>query len=475
MFAFYRIILREIGAEGLGVWSVVLASLSATKVSELGLSGSAVKYAAGRRARGDDVAASRVIETTVLTIGGIMALVAGLAYLGLGRLLPVIIPPAGQSDALALLPYACVSFWLTSVGGALQSGLDGCGRIDLRNAIVLGSQVLYVALGIWMVSDQGLVGLALAQIAQGFVMSVVLWIGIRHVLPSAPRVPWRWDSRLFREMLRYGLSFQALSLLRVLFEPTTKVLMGALGGLSAAGLYEMATLLVTKLRQLVIAAQQALTPEIAFLQEQAPERVNVMYARSVEVSTYVTIPLFCGLMVAAPFVSHVWVGAYEPTFVLLVGVLAVGWLVNTLSGPAHFLLLGTGQLRGVVWANVTTAVVNAALGATLGAVLGAAGVALGWSLALVSGAVHLLWRLWTDRGVVTRWPDRARWTVAAPLGIAAFGLVGALYRPASVGVATAALGMSALALGSILYASPLRHELTSILNRALGREAGDVR
>ena len=332
MFVFYRVILDTVGADGLGVWSVVLATTNAARVSELGLSGSAVKYTAGRLARGDQDAASRVIETTVLTVAALIAVAAGLAYVGIGAVLPAIIPADGLNDAIALLPYACMSFWLTSIAGALQSGLDGCGRIDLRNAIVFGGQLLYVALGIWWVQERGIIGLALAQIAQGGALVVAVWIGIRVALPAAPIVPRRWDRALFREMLRYGLSFQALSLLRMLFEPTTKVLMGRFGGLAAAGFYEMATLLVTKLRALVVAAQQAITPEIAFIQERQPDRVNAAYARANGISGYVTVPLFAGVMASAPFVSHLWVGHYEPMLVLFVVVLAAGWLVNTLTG-----------------------------------------------------------------------------------------------------------------------------------------------
>ncbi|MEO0557745.1 MAG: oligosaccharide flippase family protein [Bacteroidota bacterium] len=469
MFVFYRVILDTVGADGLGVWSVVLATTNAARVSELGLSGSAVKYTAGRLARGDHDAASRVIETTVLTVGALIAVAAGVAYVGIGAVLPAIIPSDGLKDAIALLPYACVSFWLTSIAGALQSGLDGCGRIDLRNAIVFGGQLLYVALGIWLVQERGIIGLALAQIAQGIALVVAVWIGIRIALPAAPIVPRRWDRGLFREMLRYGLSFQALSLLRMLFEPTTKVLMSRFGGLSAAGFYEMATLLVTKLRALVVAAQQALTPEIAFIQERQPERVNAAYARVNGISGYVTVPLFAGVIASAPFVSHLWVGHYEPMLVLFVVLLAAGWLVNTLTGPAFFLLLGTGEMRGVVVSHVTIALVNAGLGAALGWAFGAIGVALGWVVALGAGAVHLLWILQKDRGVTQHLPDPKGITVGLPLVIAAFGLGAALIRPESLVASMGVVGVVGVALALTMWASPYRMQVIDLLRSALGK------
>lgn len=466
MFAFYRVILDAVGAEGLGVWSVVLASTSAAQVSELGLSGSAVKYTAARLAHGDAEAASRVIETTVLTVGTLIAVAAVLAYAALRAALPLFIPEAGLRDAYALLPYACTSFWLTSVAGALQSGLDGCGRIDLRAAIAFGGQLLYVGLGAWLVGNLGIVGLAIAQIVQGGTLVLAVWVGIRVALPAAPAVPHRWDRALFREMLRYGLHFQALGLLRMLFEPTTKVLMSRLGGLDAAGFYEMATLLVTKLRALIVAAQQALTPEIAFLHEREPNRVNAAYARANGIGGYVTVPLFCGVVASAPAVSHLWVGYYEPLLVLFVVILAVGWLANTLTGPGFFLLLGTGEMRGVVHSHLTIAFVNAGLGAALGWAAGAAGVAVGWALALAAGAVHLLWVLQRDRGLTQHVPE----SVAAPLLIAGVGLAAGMVHPESVLASLAAVGGTGLALALVMWVSPYRAQVIRLVRGALERQ-----
>ena len=44
LFILYRYLLATIGVEQLGLWSVVLASTSISRISELGLSGSVVKF-----------------------------------------------------------------------------------------------------------------------------------------------------------------------------------------------------------------------------------------------------------------------------------------------------------------------------------------------------------------------------------------------------------------------------------------------
>ena len=466
LFGLYRYLLGAVGADGIGVWSVVLASTGAARVADLGLTGSAVKYVAAYLARGDGATAAEVAETTVVTVAAVIGAMALGAYAAVGALLPLVIPPEGLAAARELLPWACVSFWLVSVAGAAQSGLDGCARYTVRNAILLGAQALYVGLAVGLVGPYGLVGLAWAQIAQGAAWSVALWAALRRALPEASPVPFRWRGALVREMLGYGAGFQALGVLRMLYEPTTKALMSRYGGLDAAGLYEMATLAVTKLRALLVAAQQVLTPEVAALQERAPERVAAVYREADRLNWALTLPLFAGVAAGAPLLSHVWLGGFDARFVLFSGVLAAGWFANTLSGPAFFLLLGTGEMRPVVWSHVTIGAANAAAGLALGEALGAGGVAAGWALALGAGAAHLLGWLWRERRLGLSAGVGAYSAVV--LGAAAAALALALRWPQSPAVAAAAAAAFGLVGAVALWRTPARARIAAVLGSAFG-------
>lgn len=467
MFVFYRQILLAIGAEGLGVWSVILASTGAVRIGELGLTGSAIKYTASRLARGAGGEAARIVETTVLTVAVLVGTIAVGGYWALDALLPTFIPAGGLDAARGLLPYAVVSFWLAAVAGALQSGLDGCGRIDLRNAIVFGGQVIYVGLGMLWVTSEGLLGLAYAQLVQGAVLVVSCWAFVRRALPETALLPSRWDPALFREMVGYGVQFQALSLLRMLYEPVTKALLSKFGGLEAAGFYEMASLMVTKVRSLVVAAQQALTPEVAALEETHPERVNEVYEKADDLNWYLCIPVFAGVVAAAPVVSHLWIGGYTGAFVVFTALLAAGWFANTLTNPAFYVLLGTGQMGGIVASHVTIGVVNAVAGFLLGQAAGGYGVVGGWALALTAGAAHLLLSLRRDRDVPIRMPREMGplvWTAAGALG--GWGVLLA-FRPDSLALALALGALVGAVVAVPVWRLPHRERLLRFLRRAL--------
>lgn len=469
LFGLYRYLLGAVGADGIGIWSVVLASTGAARIADLGLTGSAVKYVASYLAKDEPDTAGAVAETTIVTVGVVIGAMAIAAYFVVGALLHLFIEPAGLEAAQELLPWACVSFWLVSVAGAAQSALDGCARYDLRNAILLGAQVVYVGLAVVLVGPYGLVGLALAQIAQGVLWFGGLWIALRQRLPGLGMVPRRWRGALVREMLSYGVNFQILGVLRMLFEPTTKALMSRYGGLDLAGYYEMAAMAVFKFRSLLVAAVQVITPEITTLDEREPGRVNEAYQRVDRLNWALSVPLFAAVAAGAPLISHVWIGAYEPEFILFMVILAVGWLASTLSVPAFFLLLGTGQMRHVVLSHVTIAVVNAAVAVVLGRLFGGSGVAWAWALALALGTVHLLVGLWRQRRAVSVPPARL---LAMGLGVslaAGGALALALTSPESLGLAAAAaVGFGAVAL-LVFWPQPERARITAALGGLIGR------
>lgn len=466
MFVFYRLLYRDLGAAQLGIWSVVLASTGAARIAELGFTGSAVKYAAGRIARGDRHEAALVIETTVVTVAVALGALLPLVYVALSAALPWFVDPSGLADARALLPYACGSLWMAAVAGALQSGLDGCGRMDQRNAVALAAQVAYITLGVWWMQSLGLVGLALAQMVQGGITAVATWGLVRRALPESLRVPARWRASLFREMLGYSAHYQGLGAIRLLYEPTTKALLSRYGGLEATGVYEVASLAVTKLRALLVAAQQALTPEVAGLAETAPQRLRDVYGSAAALNTLISIPTFAVLWASTPLLSYLLLGEVSAAFVGFSALLAAGWFANSLTGPAFFLMLGTGEMKGVLWSHVTIGVANAILGIVLGRWLGGMGVALAWALALALGAAHLLREARSYRRA-RRPADRVTGVAVAGLAtsIAATGLF--TVRPDLPGLLLGAPAVAAAVLGLALWQHPLRHRLTDRLRSSV--------
>ncbi len=390
LFLVYRHLLKQLGAEQLGLWSVLLASTSVARLSDLGLTSGVVKFVARYRARQDEASASEVVQTTATSIAIGMGLVLLALYPLLLRVLDWTIPVATVAQAKSILPWAILALWLSSVAGVFQAALDGCQQAGARNILTMAGNLLFFACVLLFVPPFGLEALAYSQVAQSLLLLVSNWVLLRFFLKRLPLVPWRWSKVRFKEMFSYSLNFQLAMAAIMLCDPVTKLLMSRFGGLGAAAYYEMATQLVVRARSLLVSANQVLVPVVAELHESAPERLRETYVRAYEAVFFLALPGYAGLLLLLPLVSQVWIGHAEPQFIVFASLLIGSYFLNNLEVPAYFDNLGTGHLGWNTISHVSMAAMNAALCAWWGWHWGANGVASGAAVSLVVASAMVL-------------------------------------------------------------------------------------
>ena len=386
LFLLYGFLLKTIGVDLFGVWSLVLATTSIAQLGNLGISGGVVKFVAKYLALKDDEKISSVIQTGVLTIGSVMALVFIVGYPLLNIVLDTVIPGDQLPNAKEVLPLALISMWLATTSGIFLSALDGYQRQDLRSYMMTGGVFFNFTFCLLIVPRYGLSGLAWSNIFQNVLVFVLSWIVLKRQLPLLPPLPFNWDRKIFREIIGYSINLQVISATVLLYEPVTKALLSRFGGLSMVGYYEMASRMVQQFRALLVAGNQVLVPSFAGLREKAPERITSVYLSSYHLIFYLALPLFSGVIIVAPLISYLWIGHYEMTFIACSTLLAIGWFLNILGVPAYFANLGNGELRWNVIAHIVIAALNLILGAILGSLFGGFGVVIGWVIALTLGS-----------------------------------------------------------------------------------------
>ncbi|MCK5857893.1 MAG: lipopolysaccharide biosynthesis protein [Abyssibacter sp.] len=390
LFGLYRYINTTLGVEQLGVWSVVLATASASRLADLGLSAGVTRFVARDRARGNLIRVGQVVDTALLTLMVVVGAALPLLYPLIAGLLPHLFDAEHLIGAMDILPYALASLWLTIVAAVFQGGLDGCQRMDLRAGLVVAGQIAMLASAIVLVPRFGLLGLAWAQIGQGLLLVIGGRAALRRALPALPRLPRQWSRPVLREMLGYGANVQAATVFMLLLDPVAKALMARFGGPAAAGYFEMANQVVMKARSVIVMANQAIVPHAAALAETEPARLTRLYRENVRLLVFVTLPVLALLIAWAGGFSWLLTGAYQPELVLLITLLSVAWGANIFAGPAYFTNMGTGQVGWNTLAHVLMGALNAGLGWLLGRSFGAHGVAFGYAIALIAGSAMLV-------------------------------------------------------------------------------------
>lgn len=390
LFVLFRYINASLGIAQFGVWSVVLATASASRFANLGLGAGITRFVARYIALGDRIAAARIVETSVITLAILLGAALPILYFPLKLLLGHVFSGSHVIEAYRLLPYALLSLWFNDVAMVFLSGLQGFQRMDLRAAVMIAGQVLMLILAILLIPQHGLTGLAEAQIAQGVFLLLASWAILRQRLPELGWLPTRWSRKAFLEIIGYGVNVQLASLFTMLLDPVTKALMAKFGGASAAGYFEMANQVVLKVRALIVMANQAIVPKVTHMAELTPHRLIDFYKENLRILIFIALPVFALIFTMANPISEMLVGYSSPLLVHLIHLCVIAWFLNIFDVPAYFINMGTGRVGWNTISHILTGVINGVLGWIFGMLYGASGVAWAYGAAISIGSWFLV-------------------------------------------------------------------------------------
>lgn len=386
LFILYKFLLITIGVEQLGIWSLVLATTSVTKIADFGISASVVKFVAKYIARGENENVSNIIQTATFSVAIFVGFFLLIGYPIAKGILRLIISYGSFPIALSVLPYAFLALWSMVVTSIFQAGLDGCQRIDLRSFLLMGGAIIHLILCFIFAPRYGLIGVAYASVVSNIIILFSSWFLLRKLLPLLPILPYKWNKYLFKEIVGYGINFQIISVSTMLYDPITKALLSKFGGLSVVGYYEMASRMIIQFRALIVSANQVLVPVIAGFKEKTPEKIKSVYLISYQLFFYLAVPLYSLILICIPIISQLWIGYYERTFVIFAILLSIGWFFNTLNVPSYFSYLGIGELRWNLMGHVIIGLLNFGVGFLLGIFYDGIGVVIGWVFSLILGS-----------------------------------------------------------------------------------------
>jgi O-antigen/teichoic acid export membrane protein len=385
-FILYRFLINTIGVERLGIWSAVLATLSMTNIASLGLSNSVVKFVAKYVARGEETTVSSVIQTSCVFTTLSAGLILFIIYPFANWLLGLVIPPINLKEALSVFPFALFYLWITIVSSIFQAGLDGFQRIDIKNKILIVSTLFNLILCFFFVPMYGLIGLGYCFITQALIILLGSWVFLKQNLRILPIIPYKWNYKLFKEMISYGFSFQIISICIILSEPITKWLIAKFGGLAMLAFFEMANKMLMQFRSLLVSANAVLVPAVADLQEKNPSFIQSIYRYNYHLMFYISLLFYSIIIAITPLISEYLIGYYESTFVIFSLLLGIGLFINTLSVPAYSFYSGIGELKWITLSHVITAILNIILGFIGGYIFGGFGVVISWVFSSIIGS-----------------------------------------------------------------------------------------
>ncbi len=475
--------LRSLGADGFGIWSLFSALTGYLGALDFGFSQATLRsvsaaHAREEQARGGDVATLAVLGYVALGLlwGAVIPLVRG-PVLEFLRVPPEVMP--GASFAIVA---GAVVFVLAGVAGTGIAILQGSGRFDLGNAALV-TVVLVQAAGIVasMRFGWGLPGMVCATGA-GWAAASLLALGA--IRARVPAFAWAGPARAFArlgEVVRFGGPMQVGNVLGVIHQQVDKVFLSRFVALASVAPYELGLRVSTATSTFPQLMLLALTPAAAAMvaQQQYGPLLELMRRASRYVLALAAIGTGVVLGSAKPLFAA-WLGAPSPDAERALWGLGVAAYFALAAGVTLALARGAGRTDLEARFSALALAIHLVLAFVLVPRMGLAGALVAIA---VANAVALPWFLAALARVFAwdPWPlvlepfglplAVVAAGAAAGMGLARAGLPGLLGAPWPHLVLVA--GASALAGAAVAFGSGYVRpgELLSLLRPAKGTAA----
>lgn len=391
LFVLYGYLYRHLGANEIGIWSIVVATISVSRLGDLGLSSGVVRFVASELGKNEEKKAANIIQTAAMTLSIIIPIVLLIAYPIIRLILSSIMEHDNLQIALNILPYSLLYLYIMIVSSVFTGGLDGCMRIDIRSILTIISQIIFMGLTFYLAPRHGIKGVAIAQLFQGGFILISSWIKLRKQIKALPIFPLNWKYTLLKEMFNYGIKFQTITFMNLLIDPLTKVLLAKFGSIEAVGHYEMANRLILQGRALIVESSRIIIPKMSSLQEQNMPAQKSFFRKSYKITFYTsTIFYIIFSILIIPTITF-WLGSKNIESVISFSfILLIGWYFNTLTTPVYFANLGTGFLKPNI---ITQGIIGALifiLGSAFGIFYQETGVVFAVAVSLVIGSFFII-------------------------------------------------------------------------------------
>jgi O-antigen/teichoic acid export membrane protein len=386
-FALTPLILKAVGTEDFGLWSLTFAVMGFLGLLDGGLATSAVRFIAECRGSGDTERRNRITSTLLVLYLALAALsVAAVFVLSLGYVNWFHLPEAKATTALALLwLLALRSVVLALPLSLFHSLLFGEQKNTLLSLVQAGVTVVY-ALAVWAALrlGAGIVTVAAINLA-AMVAEYGMYMALaRRVVPGLRLSLKLVESRQLKELAGFSGAQLLVNIAQLVRLRTDPILVQLFCGLDSVAGYAVALRIAESALLLIKQAVNVLAPVIAqFHGAGETEKIRELFIRGSKLVLAGASVLSVAIACLSGEVIRLWVGpsvqdASVPLIVLL--------LAMTLATPqlvAALVLVMTGQHVFSARAQTVGMVLNVGASLVLVHLFGPVGVALGTLVATV--------------------------------------------------------------------------------------------
>ncbi|MFC5512250.1 oligosaccharide flippase family protein [Massilia jejuensis] len=341
-------IVAGLGEAGYGLYALVTAIVGYFAVIDINVTAGSVKFIAGQHARGDH----EQVGATLCFGLAVYALIGAAGALGLVLGAPAlvtrvfVVPPAFTEEAVACLRLAALGFLFGQLQGYLHSVPQGLLRFDVSGLIemVFGTLVPLLTVVV-LFMGQGLFEIIALRVAASGVHCLVLWRGIRRLLPM---LHWRWPERILRAHILGFSCWSFLSRFSALsYAHADKLIIGALVGVTGLAYFTVAATLANRVLSLTFRISSVFFPAASALAANGElARLDRVYLKATRYVVYLNAAMLVLLAVFAYPALLLWMGAdFARNGAAVLALMALSQFIDSLTSLPSLVNDGMGHPR----------------------------------------------------------------------------------------------------------------------------------
>ncbi len=480
-------LIDRLGLESYGVWALALTLTFAggyASLSELGIEGATVRYAAEAIADRDVRALNDTVCTSMAVFCAI-ALVLAPAMIALAHPLVGLFGVSGhlRDAAMGCFELVAAQLALELPARAFVAVLQGAQQFIAYQSVELGRALLQAALYVLvLLQGWGLVGLAGALAASSLAALTAYWTLAHRAVAGLHVSPFAASRTQLTRLVRFGGGVFTLRLVSTVYNQMDKVIVGAVLGPRPVGLYEIANKVNLSAATIGSASVSAVVPAAASLRREKA-LLRDMFVRGSCYATAASLPFAVAAFIFAGPLLLSWIGRDAAPAVGAARLFVAYEALQVLNNVGSTMLYGLGRIRFPLIVNAAATLLNLALSIALVHPLGFSGVIVGTLLANgLAWPLLLGYYLREFDCPVGMWLERVVKPNLPGLGLqvaVSLALYGAFARHSpSLAVALSlfacSVAVSLLAFVALGVHGEERRGFTGTVRRAIARQPGDA-
>lgn len=345
------VLLRLIGIQEFGLWTLVSAAISIATLAEAGLSISTTVFLSKDLIRNDNVATS---ETLTITIG-LMLLLATLAALvmiyGADFIVTLFskLTPTEQETAVASIRIGSIVVWARLMQSVLIGPIQALHRFGILNVVntfqaVVTNSVLVIVAAKGGLTVEMTMGIALVSV--GFFLIFVL---VDYKLLEGRQIAIRLNRSKLNAIGRYSLLTWSSALGGQFFSQGDRLIVGSVLGTTVLGIYGAITSITVQITSLTAMALSPLLPRLSgtWSQESAGKvDVQTQLEQATVFNAFVTVGAGSLMFILAPYIVLFVIPDSNIGDVLLAFQIAILiYAIYPLNAVGYYMLFADGAVR----------------------------------------------------------------------------------------------------------------------------------